>query len=278
MRTHFKKPNLSVNKWQYWYILPALVFILFVGVYPIITVLQLSLTSVDAHFSPNWAGMENYLKVLRDPSFWSATVQTIRYVFLSVSLHLILGLGLSVLLVHPYVKMRVRVVARSLLILPWTVTLVVSSLLGRLALNPEFSVFAVIARSVGISWNNAILTHPDIAFWGIVAVNVWNFTPFYMLMILAQLQSIQPSLYEAADVEGATGFHKFIFITLPELKQILKFLIVFDVIGTFIQFDLVWLMTNGGPAGSTEVLATLTYRTAFERFNFNYSAALGICM
>lgn len=260
-------------------ILPAVGFIFFVGLFPILKVLQFSLTRTDYFTAAsNWVGLTNYVKALSDPAFWSASRHTAFYVFMSVSLHLLFGLGLSSILVHPLINERFRAIARSLLILPWTVTLVVSSLMGRLLLNPQFSVFAGVLRTFGIVWDNAILTDPKLALAGIVAVNVWNFTPFYMLMILAQMQSIPPALYEAVDVEGAKGWQKFLFITMPELKQILKFLVVFDVIGTFIQFDLVWLMTNGGPLGRTEVLATLAYRTAFERFDFNYSSTIGILM
>jgi multiple sugar transport system permease protein len=225
-----------------------------------------------------WTGLEHYLHALQDPKFWSSSWHTVRYVVLCVALHILLGLGLALLLNTGSLNRTVRLVSRSLLILPWTTTLVVSALMWRLLLNPKFSVFALASDFFGVQWGASLLTNVKFAYMGIVIANVWNFTPFYMLMILARLQAISPVLYEAADIDGASKLDKLIHITLPALAQIIVFLVVFDVIGTFVQFDLVWIMTNGGPLGKTEVLATHCYRMAFEKFDINFSAAIGILM
>jgi len=264
----FKKTN---NIGLY-FVIPVVFYIFIIGIYPIIIVFKLSFETSSG------ISILNYLKILSDNKFWIATYQTLRYVFLAVPLHILIALILSSLLAHPCLSENIRNISRVLLMLPWTTTLVVAAIMWRLMLNPSFSMFSEILKNFGFSWNQSILTNPKIAFLAIVIAGIWVFTPFYMLMILARMQAIDNTLYEAAEVDGATGWQKFRVITIPELKQTLKFLIIYDIIGTAIQFDLVWLMTNGGPLGSTEVLATYSYRNAFEYFNMSYSATIGVMM
>jgi len=269
---HWRNPGVG-------FVFPAVAFILICGVVPMATVIRLSLSSIDfASGRSIWVGLKNYASALDDPRFWSAAWHTVRYVLLCVSLHTLFGLGFALLLNSRWLKRSVKAVFRTLMVLPWTSTLVVTALIWRLILNPQFSPLNALVTCLGINWTQSLLTNTKIAFLGIVLANVWNFTPFYMLMFLAQLQSISPVLYEVAELDGAGAWRKLLYVTLPELEQIAWFLVIYDVIGTFIQFDLVWLMTNGGPLGSTEVLATLCYRTAFESFDLNLASAVGILM
>lgn len=271
------KPSASAQGVRF--VLPAVAFIFICAIIPIGNVVKLALTSTDFTTGNTvWVGVTHFVQVARAVEFWSAAWHTVRYVVLSVFLHLFLGLLFAIVLNSELLARVAKAGARSLMMLPWTTTLVVSALLWRLLLNPQFSIFRTVVNGLGMTWDRSLLTMVGSAFLGIVIANVWNFTPFYMLMILAQLQSIPRELYEAADIDGAGQLRKLLSITLPQLEELIWFLGIFDVVGTFIQFDLVWLMTNGGPLGSTEVLATLSYRRAFESFDINLGSSIGIMM
>jgi len=127
-----------------------------------------------------------------------------------------------------------------------------------------------------VEWT--LLANPNWALMAVIIANTWFALPFYMLMILASLQAIPKQLYEAASIDGAGIFHRFRFVTIPQLRNTLITLTIFDFIGAFVFFDLIWIMTGGGPVNSTEVLATYAYRLAFERFDFGYSAAVAVLM
>jgi len=112
----------------------------------------------------------------------------------------------------------------------------------------------------------------------LTAINVWHFTPFYMLMILAGLQSIDPALYEAAMIDGANTMQRVFYVTIPQVRRLLFTLGLFDLVTTLVYFDLIWIATHGGPVGSSEVLATYIYRQAFLSFDFGHAAAVGMLL
>lgn len=255
---------------------PALLFVFLLAIYPMAQVLLLSLQSGGLSGGPSaFTGLTNYLRLIHDPTFWGAFQHTLLYVIGSTALHILLGTLLALLLFNLRATRGIRVL-QTLLILPWAVTPSIAAALWRLVYHPELSLIPKFLSSVGIriAWN--LLGDTRFALLAVLLVNVWLFTPFYMLMVLARLQATPLELFDAASVDGATWNQTVLHILLPSLRSLLFTLMAFDVTGTFVQFDVVWVMTGGGPLGSTELLSTYIYRSAFTTFDFGIAAAAGI--
>ncbi len=257
----------------YLFVLPALLYLTVVSVYPMAYVFKISLYNKLEKF----VGLGNYVRALRDPVFFLGLRQTVIFVVLSTSCHIGLGVLVAVLLNQPMNRLF-RNVVRSLIMLPWAVTPVVVGVIWRLLYNPHLSIIASILGSLGLHTRWMPLASTTWALPAVAAANIWFAMPFYMLMLLASLQGIAPELYEAASIDGANMLQRFWHVTMPRLRGTIVTLTMFDFVGAFVFFDLVWTMTRGGPVDSTEVLATYAYRLAFEQFNFGYSAAVAVLM
>lgn len=261
-----------------WFVLPAVLFFLVFSTYPTVLVILQSFTVSDfVTGRTTFAGLHNFASVLSMGEFWTALGHSLAYVLLSVALHLGLGVILASLL-NQRISARFRSTARTLILLPWAITPVVVAGLWRLLYHPDLSFVPAIASSLGIhiSWN--YLGRPDTALFAVVAANVWAFVPFYTFMLLAKLQVVPSTLYEAAAIDGANPLQTFFSITLPQLKTTLGTLAIFDIMGTLTQFDLTWVMTRGGPLNATELLSTLVYKQAFEGFQFGLASTMSVAM
>ena len=257
---------------------PALLFVLLLALYPLLQVLRLSIAKEPgAWLGSSGVSLENYAALFHDPTFWAASWHSVLYVVGSAGLHLGLGAAISLAL---FLLRDVRGIGilRTFIILPWAVTPAVAAMLWRLIYHPELSIVPNLLAHLGLSvpWN--WLGDPRMALLAVVIANAWLFTPFYMLMMLARLQATPLELIDAATVDGATWREVSTLVLLPSLRSLLLTLGAFDVIGTFVQFDMVWVMTGGGPLGSTEVLSTYVYRLAFESFDFGKASAAGIAL
>ncbi|WP_324715442.1 sugar ABC transporter permease [Carboxydochorda subterranea] len=254
----------------YWFVLPALVLVLATAVYPLLSVLGLSLQSPSGTVT-----IRNYTTALADPSVSNALRNTLVFAVASAALHILLGFVFALLL-NQRLRPSFVALARTLLMFPWAMSPVAVAVLWRLFYSPELSPVPPLLSHLGIhtSWN--LLGDTSTALAAVIAVNVWFSTPFFMLVILAALQAIPVELYEAARVDGATAAGTVRHVTVPMLAPVGLTLFVFDFVMAFVFYDLVWLMTQGGPVDSTEVLATLIYKVAFQRFDFPYASALAI--
>lgn len=260
--------------------IPAVLFTLLLSTYPTVMAVLYSIYPPGADGTlGQFAGLREFRTVIANPLFWKAAVNTASFITASTLLHLVLGTAVSLLLMAG-VSVRFRNAARAVILLPWALTPVVVALLWRVIYQPQFSPIAVMAERLFGVTNLPIdfLARPNIALLGVILANVWSVTPFYMLMILARLQNVPVDILEAAAVDGAGSWRKFFNVVLPQLKGILGTLAVFDIIGTSVYFDLIWVMTKGGPANSTEVLATFIYKTAFQQFEFGQAAAAGLML
>ncbi|SNS69236.1 arabinogalactan oligomer / maltooligosaccharide transport system permease protein [Streptosporangium subroseum] len=220
-----------------------------------------------------FVGLDNYISILTSGLFWEKLTWTVTWTVACVALHYGLGLGLAMLLNR---KVRFRSVYRLLLILPWAIPGFVSAFIWRYLYNSDYGVINGMLKAAGlgaVGW----LDDPTTAKIAVIAVNVWMGVPFMMVAVLGGLQSIPGELYEAAEVDGATPWQRFRFITVPGLRTVSSTVILLGTIWTFNMFPVIFLISGGGPGSSTEILVTYAFREAFTGIrNYSGSAAWGV--
>jgi len=254
--------------------LPILAYEVVFILYPIGQGIASSFTRTDVGRPVTFVGTANYQRMLGDPSFWVVVLHTLVYMLGVIGLSIGAGLGAALLFNRPFVG---RVLARSLLTLPWSFPDVPTVLVFVWILNPQFGVMNVFARLLPwIQQNQRWLLNADLAMLSIVLISAWKAFPFYSLVILAALQGIPSERYEAARVDGANAVQLFRHIILPGIAPTLLLLVVLAAIFSFKQFSIIYLLTGGGPAGATETLVVRIYNTAFRFYDFSYSATLGV--
>lgn len=280
---------------KYWYawamVVPVVIVLGGLVLYPLLRGIWLSFTSITEKNQvaeicrkslagaqscrPNpdrwrFVGLDNYINVLtgRVGSFWQWFLVTIIWTVSCVVLHYGLGLGLAVMLNRDF---RGRSVYRILLIVPWAVPAFVSAFAWRFLYDETFGLFNALLKAMGfngVSWFSS--THT--ALFAAITVNVWLGVPFMMVALLGGLQSIPADVYEAAEIDGASPWQRFVNVTLPGLRPVSMTVILLGTIWTFNMFSIIYLVTGGAPAGKTEILVTGAYRAAFEGVR-NYSLA-----
>ncbi|PRX97810.1 carbohydrate ABC transporter permease [Allonocardiopsis opalescens] len=222
-----------------------------------------------------FVGADNFLAILSGElgSFWPRLTWTLVWTVACTALHYGIGLGLAVALNR---RLRFRAVYRMLLVLPWAVPPFVSIFIWRYLYNNDFGVFNAMLRTAGlptVGWLNDALT----AKIAVIAVNVWLGVPFMMLALLGGLQAIPKELYEASRVDGASPWQQFRYITIPGLRQISSTIVLLGTIWSFNMFPVIYLVTEGGPGDSSELLVTYAFRLAFEGIrNYSASSAYGL--
>ncbi|MBY0295063.1 MAG: sugar ABC transporter permease [Methylobacterium sp.] len=243
---------------------------LFVGG-PVANALWLSLHQASSFIAePRFVGLGNYARVVADPEFWRAIGNGLTYALLSIVLQVVIGIAFAMVLNQPFFG---RPLVRGLATLPYLLPTVVVALTFQWMADGSFGLVTVLARDLGfgtIPW----FEQPATAMLSVVLASVWLWTPFVTICVLAGLQTIPPALYEAARVDGAGPVARFIHITLPQLKPVLTVVILLRAIWMFNKFDIVWLLTRGGPLGATEHLPILAYKKAFSLFDVGGGAAV----
>ncbi len=258
-------------------LLPAALLLLVIVVYPIATLFWTSLHSVDQanpQAGEQWVGIANYLRAFDDPRFWHSALQTVIYIVVTVPGALIVGLGLALLANQPF---KVQWPVRLSLLLPWALPLVFAGLIFRWFFEYQTGIVNDLLVRVGIdplSW----LSEPTLATIAICIAIVWKASSFMALMLLAGLQTIPKSLYEAAEVDGATKWQQFVEITLPMLRPAIFVALIFRTITAIQTFDIPYAMTGGGPGDSTETLAMYIHKTTLDFLDFGYGSALAALM
>jgi multiple sugar transport system permease protein len=249
---------------------PALLTILIVFLYPLIDGIRSS-THVYRFGSPVAnVGLQNYKDVLSDHEFRDALWVTIRFVFISVSLETVIGLGLAMFCARelPFIR-----ALRSVLIIPMVVTPVVIGIVFRLLYASDVGLFSTVSENLG-GGRVQILSQQSSAFIGLVALDVWEWTPLIFLILLAGLQSLPVEPFEAARVDGASAWRTFWDHTLPMLRPVLTVAIVLRTIEAFTTFDQPFVLTHGGPGTSTKLISLYGYETAFKFQQVGYAAAM----
>ena len=263
----------------YLFIAPALIFLILVIAYPLLTTVKLSFEEVVRRTrTTEFVGLQNYAELLEDEIFWESMKNTVIYTVGSTVLHLLVGGFFALLLNEKWAMTPVRNFARGLLILPWLFSMAASGLMWALLYSP-FGPLNYLLTSSGLFQEPVdFLGDRNIVLWSLVFINVWKSFPFYMVMILGGLQSIPIDLYDAAHVDGASRLQRFRFVTLPMLRSVLVAITAIDFITTFSVFDIVKLITNGGPFRVTTTTAFYVWQTGFRDVNFGYGSAISVVM
>jgi len=260
----------------YAYCLPAFLFMVFFVGYPIFYNLALSLKNVDVmtfnQGAEKFVGLENYRVLLADPLLALALKQTLFFTVFCILFQFVLGFLFALFF---NLKFTLAEPLRGLVLVSWMIPLTVTGMLFKFMLSPSDGVINYILMRIGlvqepIGW----LIREDLAMWGVILTNTWVGIPFNMILLTTGMSNISPTLYESASVDGAGPFRKMWNITLPLLKPAILSMIMLGFIYTFKVFDLIFVMTGGGPVNATEVLSTVSYRLSFDQYNFSRGATV----
>lgn len=256
----------------YAFMLPSLVIMALFMFYPLIRAAWLSLTNYSFFGTSQFIGLGNYTKLVHDAQFWNDLGNTAYYAAVTTPVSIILALGLALLLNRR--GLPARGVLRAAIFLPAVVSLAVAAIPFRLMFTPSIGLVTYWLGALGIhatDWlNSSTLAMP-----AVIIVGIWKDVGFYMVIYLAGLQTIPREFYEAARIDGASTWQRFRRITLPLLNNTTMFVTIIALIASFQAFDQIYVMTQGGPAFSTETLVMLIYRQGFQNFSMGYASAIG---
>ena len=271
-----RRPRKRMRILPYMLVLPIILFEGALLVYPILQGIYGSFTRIElaSNRESTWVGLDNYVRMFNDPSFWKVMQTTLTFTGLVIVVAIGAGLLTALIFNNPF---RGRPVARSLMMMPWAFPEVPVVMIFLWILSPQFGVVNLLVRWVpSITQNPQWLQVPWMAMMWMVLIASWKAFPFYSLVILSALQSVPAEIYEAAKVDGANPWQLFWRITIPSISTTLELLVVLASIFSFKQFTIIYLMTGGGPIGATETIVIRIYNTAFRFYDYSYATALGV--
>jgi len=252
---------------------PAILYILVIVAYPLVETINLSFTDAALKPTTNWVGMANYTKIFAG-NFDEIILRTFVWTFFSVLIKMIIGVGAAMLL---NAAIPGRTLFRILLMPPWIVPMAIGIFMWGWMYNGQFGMISGLLQNFGIIDRPvAFLAHGDTAFWATIVTDVWIGVPLVTLYMLAAIQSIPKDLYEAAWVDGAGRFYRFRRITLPMIVPSLLTMSMLSLIATFNSFDIIWILTRGGPSGETTTMIIDTYKTAIGSYKYGEGAARAV--
>jgi multiple sugar transport system permease protein len=254
-----------------------LIVMLVITAWPMLKTIGLSFTDTTmGDDGAHWVGLQNYASALASEDFRASLLRTLHFTGLSVGLELVLGVAVGVLLNQTF---KGRGFARAILVLPWALPTVVNAMMWHLIYGPEYGALnALLLQWHLIDDYRSWLGNPDIAMNMVVIADVWKNYPFVALIVLATLQGIPEDLYEAARIDGANAWQRFRNVTMPGIIGSLSVAIVLRVIDAFKVFDIIYVMTKGGPADTTKPVSFVVYQEAFSYLRIGSGAAYAILM
>ena len=255
---------------------PGVLFLLAFVAYPFFYGIFLSLQERRVASTGVFVGLANFVTLAHDAVFWQVARNTCFYVAVTTVFKLLGGLGMALVINQQF---RGRNLARAFLLLPFIVPTALSTVAWMWILDPAFSVFNWLLVALGVpkpgpSW----LGNPVLAMLSIIVINTWRGLPFYGITLLAGLQTVPPELYEAATIDGAGGWQRFRYVTLPLLQPIILIVTLFSVIFTFADFQLVYVLTHGGPQNATQLFATYAFDIAMGAGQLGLGASVALAM
>jgi multiple sugar transport system permease protein len=268
--------------WQsgfgYWILIPALLLILSLDLYPTLSGIVTSFTDRSL-INPNqsaWIGFQNYAKLFGDPVFLISLIHSFELTISAVLLQVLLGLILAHLLIQPVPGIQLF---RSIAMVTWVLPIIASVVMFRFMTLPNYGLVNIVLQDTGFgalarNW----FGDEKSAFFLVLLMHLWRNVPFYAVAFMAAMQAISVDLYEAARIDGANNWRQFFSITLPNLRYIILVMVVLHVTFTFNNFDFVYLSTGGGPVTATEVLPTYIYKQAWNGYALGYASAGGVVM
>lgn len=254
---------------------PGLFFVAVLLVYPAIESMASSMFRQAGlgYYDREFIGFQNFSRLLDDrqvlETFWRTALWVASVTIISYAI----GLGIALMLHRVF---KGRTIVRSMVLVPWAVPFIAAAFAWQNIYDNRYGILNYVLQSLGIvedgvSW----LGSPKTALWSVIAVAIWKQVPFVAVTLLAGLQSIDAAYYEAAELDGASPVQQFRYVTWPSIAGVSTIVIGFTTIWTYNQFDLIFLMTGGGPAGSSQIISVFTYLSAFTFGNLNYAAAIG---
>ena len=273
-RRFFSAPSRRELLLPYLLLAPALAVLLALSIYPLLYSITISLQQETAS-GVVWT-LEHFKRLATDNFFRTAMAHTFIYAVVALTFEFLLGLGLALLLNQ---QIRGRGFFRASLLVPMMLPSVVVGIVWRLLLNPDFGAINGTLKYFGVNTENLTWTaSPRLALLSVIAVDVWQWTPFVFLVLLAGLQAIPQEPYEAALIDGSTRWQTFRHITLPLLKPAILIVLLLRTMDLLRVFDQIFILTEGGPGFATEMISLYIYRTAFRFFDFGYAAAMSFVL
>src|SRR6185312_5714132 len=270
--------RLKVNRnWLgFWFMLPAAAFLILFLAYPLGLGVWLSFTDARIGRAGFFVGIENYTWLWDDSIFWLSVFNTLLYTLVASTIKFAIGLYLAVLLNQ---RIPFKAFIRAIVLIPFIVPTVLSAIAFWWLFDPQFSIISWSLRHMHLIDSNIdFLGSPWNARWSVIFANIWRGVPFVAITLLAGLQTVSPSLYEAAIIDGATRWQIFRHITYPLLTPIIAVVMTFSVLFTFTDFQLIWAITRGGPVNATHLMATLSYQRAILSGSLGEGAAISTAM
>lgn len=262
------------HKWSYFFIAPSMILFFIFIAYPVIQAFLFAFQKVDLR-GASWVGLKNFADLMGSKLFWASMQHTVIYAFFVVAAWITTSLGVAAL-IQP-LSNRAQSLFRGAFYLPNVTSIVVISLVWIWIFEPEYGFFNYLLRALGLErvlW----LQNPDIALWSIVLSTVLIVPGSGVVLYSAAIGAIPTELYEAAEVEGASAFQKWLSITIPLLRPTTLYLMVIYTIAGFQIFERVYIMTGGGPINSTMTIVQLIFQTAFSDFNYGRASAQALIL
>lgn len=284
MKGKMKKNNLKEYSFRYnlnGYLLvaPAVIAILLLSVYPLLNGIWISFLNYDMTkaASPNFgkfAGLKNYLVIFANSKYRNAVANSVVWTLVNIAAQLALAMGVALVLNE---KLKGRGFFRTVALLPWAIPAAISALTFSALYDTKIGVFNAVLIRLGILKEGySFLGNVETAMPAVIIANIWKSTPFLMIFILAALQGVSYDMYESAAIDGAGKVKRFLYVTLPNIKEPMAVAVILNVISIFNNFNAIWLLTQGGPLDSTEIMYTYAYRQAFVDHKFGYAAATSV--
>jgi raffinose/stachyose/melibiose transport system permease protein len=263
----------STTPWLF--ILPVLLLYVCVVIGPSLAAVYFSFTDWSGIGKANFIGLKNYLDILKDKNYLMALMNNLRWLVLFVTVPFALALFVSSLMRG--VK-KGGMFYRTLMFLPYIIPSVVVASIWRNLVSPRVGIGSVVAKWGITGLDFPFLGSTNTALLTIAFIDNWHFWAYLMILFLAAMQAIPTDLYDAAKVDGANRWHEFWHVTIPGIRPTLVYMLMMVAVWSFLVFDYIWILTQGGPARSSEVLSTYLYKQAFNRFEAGYASAIGLSM
>ena len=270
--------RLKVNRdWLgFWFMLPAAAILLLFLAYPLGLGVWLSFTDARIGRSGTFVGLENYEWLWGDNVFWLSVFNTLLYTTVASTIKFAVGLYLALLLNE---NLPFKAILRAVVLIPFIVPTVLSAIAFWWIYDAQFSIVSWSLKHLGLIHENInFLGDVWNARWSVIFANIWRGIPFVAITLLAGLQTVSPSLYEAATIDGASAWQRFRYITYPLLTPIIAVVMTFSVLFTFTDFQLIWVLTRGGPVNATHLMATLSYQRAILSGYLGEGSAIATAM
>jgi len=273
----FRERLMSNRNWiAFWFMLPAAAFLVLFLAYPLGLGVWMSFTDVRIGRPGQFIGVENYEWLWEDGVFWLSVFNTLVYTLVASAIKFAIGLYLALLLNR---SMPFKALIRAAVLIPFIVPTVLSAIAFWWIYDSQFSIISWSLIKLGvINQNINFLGDSTWARTSVIIANIWRGVPFVAITLLAGLQTVSPSLYEAATLDGATNWQRFRFITYPLLTPIIAVVMTFSVLFTFTDFQLIWALTRGGPVNATHLMATLSYQRGILSGRLGEGAAIATAM